>query len=143
MANKNFLNKVKQTMLQTDSSLEIENRKNLPKDIKIMQFQGEDEFRLNSKNKLISDQPYFGKYNLFRNEIEDIYPECSHQVKSKLQSKYIDCKNEYKKISLLPSARMSFFALIPDSAHFNVIENPKGCASAVYDFITECNLGKI
>ena len=143
MADKNFLNKVKQTMLQTDSSLEIENRKNLPKDIKIMQFQGEDEFRLNSKNKLISDQPYFGKYNLFRNEIEDIYPECSHQVKSKLQSKYIDCKNEYKKISLLPSARMSFFALIPDSAHFNVIENPKGCASAVYDFITECNLGKI
>ena len=51
--------------------------------------------------------------------------------------------NGYKKVTLLPTARMSFFALIPDSAHFNVIENPKGCASAVNDFISECNLEKI
>ena len=33
---------------------EIENRRNLPLDIKIMQFQGEDEFKVNSKNRLIS-----------------------------------------------------------------------------------------
>ena len=143
MTHKNFLKKFKQTMLQTDSSLEIENRKQLPKDIKIMQFQGEDEFKLNSKNKLISDQPYFGKYNLFRNEIEDIYPNCEYQIPSKIQNQFIDYKNGYKKVALLPTARMSFFALIPDSAHFNVIENPKGCALAINDFISECNLEKI
>ena len=130
-------------MFQTDSLVEIENRKRLPDNIKIMQFQGEDEFKLNSRNKLISDQPYFGKYNLFKNEIEDIYPNCEYQVPNKIQNQFIDSKNDYKKVTLLPTARMSFFALIPDSAHFNVIENPKGCASAVNDFISECNLEKI
>jgi hypothetical protein len=143
MLSKNFLLKFKQTMYQTDSFLEINNRKRLPDNIKIMQFQGEDEFKLNSKNKLISDQPYFGKYNLFKNEIEDIYPNCEYQVPNKIQNQFIDSKNDYKKVTLLPTARMSFFALIPDSAHFNVIENPKGCASAVNDFISECNLEKI
>ena len=53
---------------------------------------------------------------------------------------YLETKEGYKKVKLVPNARMSFFALIPDSAHFNVIENPKGCASAVCDFIQECNL---
>ena len=143
MLSKSFLLKFKQTMYQTDSLLEINNRKRLPDNIKIMQFQGEDEFKLNSKNKLISDQPYFGKYNLFKNEIEDIYPNCEYQVPNKIQNQFIDSKNDYKKVTLLPTARMSFFALIPDSAHFNVIENPKGCASAVNDFISECNLEKI
>lgn len=138
--NKLFLSKVRQTMFQTDSSSEIDNRKKLPKNIKIMQFQGEDEFKLNSKNKLVSDQPYFGKYNLFRNEIEDIYPGCEFQDLSKIQNQHIEFKKEYKKVNLLPSARMNFFALIPDSAHFNVIENPKGCASAINDFIMECNI---
>ena len=63
--------------------------------------------------------------------------------KRQIQNQFIDSKNDYKKVTLLPTARMSFFALIPDSAHFNVIENPKGCASAVNDFISECNLEKI
>ena len=143
MLSKSFLLKFKQTMYQTDTSLEIDNRKKLPGNIKIMQFQGEDEFKINSKNKLISDQPYFGKYNLFKNEIEDIYPNCEYQVPNNIQNQFIDSKNDYKKVTLLPTARMSFFALIPDSAHFNVIENPKGCASAVNDFISECNLEKI
>jgi hypothetical protein len=32
-------------------------------------------------------------------------------------------------------SKFSRFWLIPESAHFNVIENPKSCANAVYDFI--------
>ena len=32
-------------------------------------------------------------------------------------------------------SKFSRFCLIPESAHFNVIENPKSCANAVYDFI--------
>ena len=43
--------------------------------------------------------------------------------------------NGYSKLKLLPTAKFHTFALIPKSAHFNVIENPKGCANAVYDFI--------
>jgi hypothetical protein len=129
--------------MQTDSLEEIENRRNLPLDIKIMQFQGEDEFKLNSKNRLISDQPYFGKYNLFRNEIEDLYPNCVSQESKKYKKQFIDNKDHYKKVKLLTNARMNFFALIPDSAHFNVIENPLGCASAVSDFIRECNASNI
>lgn len=140
LLSKKFLQKFRQTMLQTDSLIEIENRKNLPTDIKIMQFQGEDEFKLNSKKRLISDQPYFGIYNLFRNEIRDLYPECMSQNFSKFKDEYIENKENYKKVELVPGARMNFFALIPDSAHFNVIENPKGCAFAVNDFIQECNL---
>ena len=46
MLSKNFLLKFKQTMYQTDSFLEINNRKRLPDNIKIMQFQGEDEFKI-------------------------------------------------------------------------------------------------
>jgi len=30
----------------------------------------------------------------------------------------------------------SRFSLIPESAHFNVIENPESCANAIYDFIS-------
>jgi len=32
-------------------------------------------------------------------------------------------------------SKFSRFCLIPESAYFNVIENPKLCANAVYDFI--------
>jgi len=32
-------------------------------------------------------------------------------------------------------SKFSRFCLIPESAHFNVIENPKSCAIAIYDFI--------
>ena len=32
-------------------------------------------------------------------------------------------------------SKFSRFCLIPESAHFNVIENPESCAAAVYNFI--------
>ena len=71
---------MRQTMLQTDMSKEIINRAKLKNtNVKIMQFQGEDEFKIGKYGKLMSDQPYFGIYNLFRNEVEDIYPNCSGQ----------------------------------------------------------------
>ena len=40
--------------------LQIKNIENLPEQVKIMQYQGEDEFKLSSRNRLVSDQPYFG-----------------------------------------------------------------------------------
>ena len=128
--------KVQQTFMQTDSKMEVLNRKKLKNiDVKIMQFQGEDEFKYGKNRKLISDQPYFGIYNLFKNEVEDLFPGCVGQDLNKKVSNLIEEKRDYRKLKLLPSAKLESFALIPKSSHFNVIENPKGCANAVYDFI--------
>ena len=135
---KKYLLKFRQTMLQTDVKKEVLNREKLKKlDTKIMQFQGEDEFKFGRNGKLISDQPYFGIYNLFRNEVEDIYPGCVGQDAKKKEKQFIELKDGYSKLKLLPTAKFHTFALIPKSAHFNVIENPKGCANAVYDFIND------
>jgi len=38
-------------------------------------------------------------------------------------------------IKIKDGATFSKFYLIPNSAHFNVIENPESCAAAVYNFI--------
>ena len=77
-------------MLQTDVKKEVLNREKLKKlDTKIMQFQGEDEFKFGRNGKLISDQPYFGIYNLFRNEVEDIYPGCVGQAAKKKETQFI------------------------------------------------------
>ena len=131
-----FLLKAQQTFMQTDSKKEVFNRKKLKHiDVKIMQFQGEDEFKYGKNRKLISDQPYFGIYNLFKNEVEDLFPGCVGQDLNKKVSNLIEEKRDYRKLKLLPSAKLESFALIPKSSHFNVIENPKGCANAVYDFI--------
>ena len=131
-----YLLKVQQTFMQTDSKMEVLNRKKLKNiDVKMMQFQGEDEFKYGKNRKLISDQPYFGIYNLFKNEVEDLFPGCVGQDLNKKVSNLIEEKKDYRKLKLLPSAKLESFALIPKSSHFNVIENPKGCANAVYDFI--------
>ncbi len=131
-----FLLKAQQTFMQTDSKKEVFNRKKLKHiDVKIMQFQGEDEFKYGKNRKLISDQPYFGVYNLFKNEVEDLFPGCVGQDPNKKVSNLIEEKGDYRKLKLLPNAKLQSFALIPKSSHFNVIENPKGCANAVYDFI--------
>ena len=133
---KKYLLKVQQTFMQTDSKMEVLNRKKLKNiDVKMMQFQGEDEFKYGKNRKLISDQPYFGIYNLFKNEVEDLFPGCVGQDLNKKVSNLIEEKKYYRKLKLLPSAKLESFALIPKSSHFNVIENPKGCANAVYDFI--------
>ena len=137
---KNYYNKFKQSLMQGGKHSEVENRVNLlDKKFPIMQFQGEDEFKYNKSGTLISDQPYFGKYNLYRNEIEDIYPGCVGQDATKYQSQFITERDDYKEIQIKQNARFSKFCLIPNSAHFNVIENPKGCASAINDFINNIN----
>ena len=81
-------------MLQTNVKKEVLNRAKLKKlDIRLMQFQGEDEFKFGRNGKLISDQPYFGIYNLFKNEVEDIYPGCVGQDTEKKEKQYIEFKD--------------------------------------------------
>ena len=49
-------------------------------------------------------------------------------------------KNEqkfmYKEIQTKENARFTSFYIIPEAAHFNVIENPKACALAINDFLS-------
>ena len=139
---KNYFKKIQQSFLQGGIDNEVQNRINLKNtSIPIMQFQGEDEFKRASNGSLISDQPYFGKYNLFRNEIEDIYPSAVDQSSVPLKKEYVSDMGLYKEIQLKVGATFDKFFLIPDAAHFNVIENPKACASAIYNFINiEFNL---
>ena len=137
---KRYAEKFKHSLIQGGVYSEVKNRANLRERLfPIMQFQGEDEFKYNNSGTLISDQPYFGIYNLFRNEIKDVYPGCIGQEFKKYQSQYVTEKLNYKEIQLKPNARFSKFCLIPDSAHFNVVENPKSCANAIADFIKEIN----
>ena len=139
---KNFFQKIQQSFIQGGVDFEVKNRINLKNtSIPIMQFQGEDEFKRASNGSLISDQPYFGKYNLFRDEIEDIYPSAEDQSSVPLKKEYLSDMGLYKEIQVKNGATFNKFFLIPDAAHFSVIENPKACASAIYNFINiEFNL---
>ena len=133
---KKYFKKIQQSFIQGGLDIEVQNRIKLKNtSIPIMQFQGEDEFKRASNGSLISDQPYFGKYNLFRNEIEDIYPSAIDQSSTPLKKEYVSDMGLYKEIQLKVGATFDKFFLIPDAAHFNVIENPKACASAIYNFI--------
>ena len=58
---------------------------------------------------------------------------------SAIKNEFITSKGLYKEITIKDGARFSKFYLIPDSAHFNVIENPESCAAAVYNFVTLVN----
>ena len=137
---KKYYYKFQQSLMQGGMYDEVDNRKHLKQtNIPIMQFQGEDEFKLAPNGCRISDQPYFGKYNLFRNEIEDIYPDATHQYEVPIKNEFIISKELYKEIKVKDDATFSKFYLIPDSAHFNVIENPESCAAAVYNFINLAN----
>ena len=130
------LQKVHQGFMQTDSTEEVRSRDALKATtVPIMQFQGEDEFKLDSRGTLVSDQPYFGQYNLFRNEVEDLYPQAYGQDSKLMRSELLTHCDSYKLLALKEEARMTRFALIPHSAHFNVVENPAGCAAAIHDFI--------
>ena len=123
-------------MMQTDSTDEVRRRNQIKQcSVPIMQFQGEDEFAYDSKNNLVSDQPFFGIYNLFVNEICDLYPGCVGQKPEFKKSEFLIDHGDYFTVKLLEKARLNRFCLIPKAAHFNIIENPDACARAINDFI--------
>jgi len=56
-----------------------------------------------------------------------------------IKNEFITSNELYKEIKIKNGARFSKFYLIPDSAHFNVIENPESSAAAVYNFVRIVN----
>lgn len=92
----------------------------------------------------ISEQPWFGKYNWFRGEIVNLKPDTIYQAQNDAEwqaneKKYVTdhAAGTYRTLQTLEGARFDRFALIPDAVHFSHIENPKACAWAILDFITE------
>ena len=66
---------------------------------------------------------------------DSIYPSAEDQSSVPLQEEYLSDMGLYKEIKIKNGATFNKFFLIPDAAHFNVIENPKACAAAIYNFI--------
>lgn len=89
----------------------------------------------------VSEQPWFGKYNWYKGEIVNLNPNTVFQspndpIWKENYAKHITehAGGIYK---TLESARFDRFALIPNAVHFSHIENPKACAWAIFDFITD------
>ncbi len=94
----------------------------------------------------VGDQPYFGEWNLFPDEIEDIFPggqwqDRDHPVWKENYAKYVTshADGQYATIQIKAGARMTRFAIISRSTHWTHIENPEGCAWAIMDFIVDSN----
>ena len=90
----------------------------------------------------VGDQPYFGEWNLFPDEVEDIFPggqwqDRSHPVWQENYAKYVTTHagGHYATIQVKENARMTRFAIISESTHWTHIENPEGCSWAIMDFI--------
>ena len=129
---------IRQIMMQTDSTDEVRGRESLKQSqVPIMQFQGEDEFAVDARGTLVSDQPYFGRYNLFANDVCDLYPGAISQDAGYRVDGLIKECGPYRSLCLQDNARLSRFCLIPNAAHFNVVENPQACARAINDFVAD------
>lgn len=101
-----------------------------------------DELGLMSNH--VGDQPYFGEWNLFPDEVEDIFPggqwqDRQHPVWKENYARYVTthADGRYALIQIKPGARMTRFAIISESTHWTHIENPEGCAWAIMDFIVD------
>lgn len=137
LSNTIFKKKVSQIFMQLDLNQEVSYRKKkLSKtNIPIMQFEGEDQFTF------ITNQhgylPYFGMYNLFKDEIENLTKSdvIFRNIDTEFSNNLITKLKYYKIIKSKPKARINKFVIIPKSCYFTIIENPQGCAQAINDFI--------
>ncbi|MEM7343804.1 MAG: hypothetical protein AAF485_06145 [Chloroflexota bacterium] len=92
----------------------------------------------------IGDQPYFGVWNFFADEVEDLLPGGTWQdrnspVWQENYKKYVTVQagGNYATLQTKKNARMTRFAIISDSTHWQHFENPAGMAWACLDFIGE------
>lgn len=137
-SNKDLNKKISEIFKQIDINKDIEFRKKnlLLTDFPILQFEGEEEFNFSLDQHGFF--PYFGIYNLFKNDIYDVYDSTLKfkNLDSHLISNKIINNQHYKKVEIKKKARINQFVLIPESSFLTVIENPNSCAHAIIDFIT-------
>ena len=90
------------------------------------------------------DQPYWGKWNFYPDEIEDIFPGGEFQERSnptwiENYSKFVESKADgrYSTLKTKKGARFHRFTIISEALHWTHIERPENVAWACMDFIID------
>ena len=90
------------------------------------------------------DQPYFGIWNFWANEVEDLLPGGTFQdrkdpIWKKNYQKFVTSKAEgkYSTLRTKKGSRFSRFVIISDALHWTHIERPENVAKACLDFIED------
>ena len=90
------------------------------------------------------DQPYWGKWNFFPDEIEDIFPggefqERSNPIWVQNYNKFVERKADgrYASLKVKEGARFQRFTIISEALHWTHIERPDNVAWACMDFIAD------
>lgn len=137
MTDQLFLKKISEIFRQLNIQQEIKdlNKNLLQTEIPIMYFQGEDDFSYDYYQTGFF--PYYGFYNFFKNDIDNIY---DNKIKIKnintpFKKNIVD-KPYYKIINCKNKSKINRFIIIPNSSYLSVIENPSSCSHAIFDFIT-------
>ena len=101
-----------------------------------------DDFGIVSNHT--GDQPYFGIWNFWADEVEDLLPGGTFQDRNNSQWKKnyqkfveLDKSGRYAKLSTKKGARFSRFVIISDALHWTHIERPENVAQACLDFILD------
>jgi len=90
------------------------------------------------------DQPYWGKWNFWPDDVEDLLPNGEFQDRSnptwkKNYSKYVEKKADgrYSTLKTKKGGRFARFTIITDALHWTHIERPENVAYACMDFIVD------
>ena len=101
-----------------------------------------DDFGIISNHT--GDQPYFGIWNFWADEVEDLLPGGTFQDRNdprwkKNYQKFVelDRSGRYSRLSTKKGARFDRFVIISEALHWTHIERPENVAKACLDFILD------
>ena len=90
------------------------------------------------------DQPYWGKWNFWANEVEDLYPNGEFQDRTnpiwiKNYKKFVVSHRNgmYSTLQTKKGGRFNRFVIVSKSLHWTHIERPENVAYACVDFIND------
>merc|ERR1711998_547637 len=118
MINNHYTKRVSQLFRQYNHQSEIKNRqeKLLGTTFPILQINGQDEFS-KYDGKQSGYFPYFGKFNLYDNEIENITDKNVEFMteNTKIKKSNLTKLSDYSLIKTKKNSRFNMFAIIPNS----------------------------
>ena len=90
------------------------------------------------------DQPYFGIWNFWADEVEDLLPGGTFQDRNdpRWKTNYqkfveLDKSGRYSRLSTKKGSRFDRFVIISEALHWTHIERPENVAKACLDFILD------
>ncbi len=103
-----------------------------------------DDFGIISNHT--GDQPYFGIWNFWADEVEDLLPGGTFQDRNdpRWKTNYqkfveLDKSGRYSRLSTKKGSRFDRFVIISEALHWTHIERPENVAKACLDFILDHN----